>query len=324
MKTILLAGGAGYVGAHAAKFFSNNGYKVITLDNLIYGHEEFVKWGEFFQGDIGDAELLKLIFSKYRIDVVSHFAAFTYVGESVTNPEKYYENNVNKALVLLGEAAKHNIKIFQFSSTCAVYGVPDFLPLTEEHKKNPINPYGKTKMFFEEAIKDFASAYDFSYSILRYFNAAGADPDAEIGEDHNPETHLIPLILDAALGKRKNIHVFGIDYNTPDGSCLRDYIHVNDLAKAHLLAIEKGLNSQYNTIYNIGNGNGFSVLEVIEKVKKITGKNFEVLLGDRRPGDPESLIGSSEKIFKELGWKAQFGLDEIIKTAWKWHKKRFG
>jgi len=323
MKTILITGGAGYIGSHAAKAFSENGYQVIVLDNLIYGHRDFVKWGDFIEGDIGDASVLESLFSKYKIDMVSHFAAFAYVGESVQNPQKYYDNNLAKALTLLTHALKNNVKVFQFSSTCATYGHPEHIPMTESHPQNPFTPYGKSKRFFEEILRDFASSYPIRFSILRYFNAAGADPAGEIGEDHDPETHLIPLILDAAMGLRRDIEIFGTDYDTPDGTCIRDYIHVTDLAAAHVLAAEKALNAE-STIYNLGNGDGFSVKEVIEKAKAVTSRDIHVVEGERRPGDPARLIGSSARIKAELGWQPKYAsLDKIIETAWAWHQKRF-
>lgn len=323
MKTVLITGGAGYIGSHAAKAFSESGYEVIVLDNLVYGHKDFVKWGEFVEGDIGDTSLLESLFLKYKIDMVSHFAAFAYVGESVQNPGKYYENNVAKALNLLLCASQANVRVFQFSSTCATYGHPVHIPITESHSQRPFSPYGKSKLFFEEILRDFSNSYDIRYSILRYFNAAGADPEGEIGEDHTPETHLIPLTLDAASGRKPAIEIFGTDYDTPDGTCLRDYIHVTDLATAHVLAAEKTFNSR-NTIYNIGNGDGFSVKEVIKKVGDITGRDFNVIERERRPGDPSKLIGSSDKIIKELGWRPRYAsLDKIIETAWKWHRKKF-
>ena len=323
MKTVLITGGAGYVGSHAAKAFSENGYKVVVLDNLIYGHKDFVRWGEFVEGDIGDASLLESLFLKYRFDMVSHFAAFAYVGESVQNPGKYYENNIAKALNLLICALKGNVRVFQFSSTCATYGHPVRIPITESHPQKPFSPYGKSKLFFEEILKDFSNVHDIRYSILRYFNAAGADPQGEIGEDHSPETHLIPLVLDAASGRKPVIEIFGTDYDTKDGTCIRDYIHVTDLAAAHVLAAEKTFDSG-STIYNLGNGDGFSVRDVIEKARDVTGRNICVVKGERRPGDPARLVGSSEKIMEEVGWRPKYAsLDKIIETAWKWHQKRF-
>ncbi len=323
MKTVLITGGAGYVGSSAAKAFSENGYRVIVLDNLIYGHKEFVQWGNFIEGDIGDTSLLESLFSNYKIDMVSHFAAFAYVGESVKNPQKYYDNNLVKALTLLNHALKNDVKVFQFSSTCATYGNPTHIPITESHGQKPFTPYGKSKFFFEEILRDAAFSYNIRFSILRYFNAAGADPGGKIGEDHTPETHLIPLVLDAASERRSHIEIFGTDYDTPDGTCIRDYIHVTDLAAAHVLAAEKTYDAE-STIFNLGNGNGFSVREVIESARSITGRNIRVIEGNRREGDPAKLIGSSDKIMAELGWQPKYAsLNKIIETAWTWHQKRF-
>ena len=251
-----------------------------------------------------------------------HFAAFAYVGESVEDPVKYYENNLRNTIQLLHAVLDHNIKYFVFSSTCATYGHPQKTPIDEGHPQNPINPYGKTKRMIEEILQDYQNAYGLKYISLRYFNAAGADPDTEVGEDHDPETHLIPLVFDAAIGKRKNIKVFGTDYETPDGTCIRDYIHVTDLAQAHILALQQLMDGADSNAYNLGNGQGFSVLEVIERARKITGKNITVENSDRRLGDPPVLIASNEKAVKELGWKPQYAdIDDIINTAWKWHKK---
>jgi UDP-glucose 4-epimerase len=319
---ILVTGGAGYIGSHCCKELSKKGFNPITIDNLVYGHKNFAKWGEFFQGDVGDPAHLKECFGRYKIDAVMHFAAYAYVGESVEDPLKYYENNLGNTIALLHAVLEHDVKHFVFSSTCATYGNPEKTPLDEEHPQNPINPYGKTKRMIEEILADYQAAYGLNYISLRYFNAAGADPDAEVGEDHNPETHLIPLVLDVAAGKRKTIKVFGTDYATPDGTCIRDYIHVTDLAQAHILALQHLMGGADSNAYNLGNGQGFSVLEVIEHARKITAKDIAVENSDRRPGDPPVLIASNEKAVKELGWKPQYAdLDDIIATAWNWHKK---
>jgi UDP-glucose 4-epimerase len=250
-----------------------------------------------------------------------HFAAYAYVGESVEDPLKYYENNLRNTIQLLHAVLENNIKYLVFSSTCATYGDPEKIPIDEDHPLNPINPYGKTKRMIEEILSDYHAAYGLKYISLRYFNAAGADPDAEVGEDHDPETHLIPLVLDAAVGKCKAIKVFGTDYGTPDGTCIRDYIHVTDLALAHILALQRLTGGAGSSVYNLGNGQGFSVLEVIERARKITGKNIAVENSDRRPGDPPVLIASNEKAVKELGWQPQYAdLDDIIGTAWRWHQ----
>ena len=319
---ILVTGGAGYIGAHACKTLSHAGYLPITYDNLVYGHREAVKWGPLEEGDIIDQQRLETVLQKYNPAAVMHFAAYAYVGESVENPAKYYRNNVAGTLSLLESMRNCNIDKIIFSSTCATYGMPEQIPLPEHHPQNPINPYGRSKLIIEWVLQDFAVAYDFKYVLLRYFNAAGADPDVEIGEDHDPETHLIPLILDVALGRRKRLEIFGTDYSTPDGTCIRDYIHVSDLADAHLLAMKYLDDGGQSAVFNLGNGNGFSVREVIAAARKITGKNIAGKATVRRPGDPAVLIGSSDKIRKILGWKPLYdSLDTIITTAWQWHKK---
>ncbi len=319
---ILVCGGAGYIGAHVNKQLNKEGYKTVVLDNLVYGHREAVKWGDFVQGDLKNIDEIEAVFQKNKIDAVFHFAAYAYVGESVTNPEKYYYNNVANTLNLLRVMRKYGCDKIIFSSTCATYGEPEQVPITENMLQNPINPYGASKLMVERILKDYNKAYGLNFVVLRYFNAAGADPDGEIGESHNPETHLIPLVLDAASGKRQDIKVFGTDYKTADGSCVRDYIHVYDLATAHLLALhylEKGKNSDF---FNLGNELGTSVLEVVESVKEVTGKNFTVTLADRREGDPAKLVGSSEKARRILGWKPIYGdIDTIVGHAWKWHEK---
>ena len=318
---VLVTGGAGYIGSHCCKALSQRGFNPITIDNLVYGHKHFVKWGEFFKGNVGNAAHLKKCFSRYKIEALMHFAAYAYVGESVENPLKYYENNVRNTLELLRTALENDVKYIVFSSTCATYGEPQRIPIDEGHPLSPINPYGRTKRMIEEILTDYQAAFGLNYMSLRYFNAAGADPDAEVGEDHHPETHLIPLVLDVAAGKRPAIKVFGTDYQTPDGTCIRDYIHVTDLAQAHLLALERLLDGAGSDVYNLGNGQGFSVLEVIERAKKIAGKTIAAEIADRRPGDPPVLIASNEKAVKELGWKPQYAdLDDIIGTAWKWHQ----
>jgi UDP-glucose 4-epimerase len=320
---ILIVGGAGYIGAHINKILNENGYETLVFDNLSYGHEEFVKWGTFENGDLGRIEDIRNIFLKYPITAVMHFAAFTYVGESVEDPQKYYRNNLCNTLNLLQVMLEFDVKQMVFSSTCATYGDPVEIPITESHPQNPINPYGRGKLMVENILSDYSRAYHLKYVSLRYFNAAGADPDSEIGEEHDPETHLIPLILDAASGKRENISIFGTDYSTEDGTCIRDYIHVSDLADAHLKALkylEEGGKSDY---FNLGNGSGFSVKEVIERARKITGKEIVSVESERRPGDPPILVGSSEKIRRVLHWEPKYNdLSVIIETAWKWHEKK--
>ena len=321
MKNILIVGGAGYIGSYMCKYLAKNGYHPIVLDNLVYGHRQAVKWGPFIAGQMADTRLLDQIFKEHPIAAVMHFAAFCYVGESVEDPGKYYQNNVAATITLLEEMLKKNIKNFIFSSSCAVYGEPVEIPITEQHPYNPINPYGRSKLMVEQILQDFRAAYGLEYVALRYFNAAGADPEGEIGEEHDPETHLIPLVLKTALGQRETINIFGNDYATKDGTCIRDYIHIDDLAQAHLLALDRLLNGLPGGQYNLGNGNGYSVKEVIEVARDITSKQIPAKIVERRPGDPAVLIGSSAKAFKELGWKPQFAdLNAIVETAWQWHK----
>ena len=321
-KCVLVTGGAGYIGAHACKALSRAGYSPVVYDNLVYGHSESVKWGPLEEGDIGDRQRLDTVLQKYKPTAVMHFAAYAYVGESVEKPSKYYHNNVAGTISLLESMKKYDINQLIFSSTCATYGMPEKIPIEEDHPQNPINPYGRSKLMIEWILNDFANAYDLKFVSLRYFNAAGADPDAEIGEDHDPETHLIPLILDVALGNRKYLEIFGTDYETSDGTCIRDYIHVSDLADAHVLALFYLRDGGQSAAFNLGNGNGFSVKDVITAAKKQTGRDIPCLETKRRPGDPPVLIGSSEKIRNTLNWEPKYNkLDTIISTAWQWHNK---
>ncbi|GJD20759.1 UDP-glucose 4-epimerase [Rivularia sp. IAM M-261] len=326
MSTILVTGGAGYIGAHAVLALLNAGYEVIVLDNLSYGHRELVE--EVLQvklivGDTNDRALLDNIFSNHNIEAVMHFAAFIAVGESVTDPAKYYRNNVTGTLTLLEAMVDASIKKFIFSSTCALYGVPKFIPLTEDHPIDPISPYATSKWMVERILSDFDTAYNLKSVRFRYFNAAGADPDGKLGEDHEPETHLIPLVLLAALGKRESIYIFGTDYPTEDGTCIRDYIHVADLAQAHVQGLEYLLKEGESEVFNLGNGNGFSVREVIETAKQVTGKDIKIVERERRPGDPPILVGSTEKARQVLGWRPQYAdLKQIISHAWQWHNKQ--
>ena len=322
---ILITGGAGYIGSIAAKLLKERGFNLVILDNLAYGHRDVVENVlnlPFIEGDVGDKKLLRRIFKDYDVDAVMHFSAYAYVGESIENPLKYYVNNVVSTLNLLNEMVSNKVRFFVFSSTCATYGVPSIVPIPEDHAQNPINPYGNTKLVIEKALQDYHRTYDLQFVIFRYFNAAGADPATEIGENHTPETHLIPLVLDAAIGRRPNIKVFGTDYDTPDGTCIRDYIHVNDLADAHILGLKYLLAGKKSGIFNLGNGHGYSVREVIEIAKKVTGKDFNVLEVKRRLGDPLALVGDAQKAKKELGWHAEFSdLPNIVQHAWKWHQK---
>jgi UDP-glucose 4-epimerase len=303
---IMVTGGAGYIGSCCCKELYNQGYNPITFDNLVHGIRENVKWGDFFKGDIGNEKDLITFFNRYKIDAVFHFAAHIFVDESVINPKKYYLNNLQNTIILLQHILKNNIKYFIFSSTCAVYGVPNKIPIDENHSKFPINPYGKAKKMVEDILKDYSNAYDFKFISLRYFNAAG--------EKHNSKSHLIPIILDA-IKKNKNLNVFGDDYDTVDGSCIRDYIHISDLATAHILALEKLMNDNQNNFYNLGTGKGYSVLEIIKKISKITGKKIPFIIVDKREGDAPILIASNEKAVKELGWKPQYNIEDIIRTV---------
>ncbi|WP_293127521.1 UDP-glucose 4-epimerase GalE [Microcoleus sp. bin38.metabat.b11b12b14.051] len=323
---ILVTGGAGYIGSHAVLAMKNAGYGVVILDNLVYGHQDLVEQVlqvELVVGDTNDRTLLDKLFATQDIAAVMHFSAYAYVGESVTDPAKYYRNNVIGTITLLEAMIAARIKKFVFSSTCATYGVPQKIPLTEDHPQNPINPYGATKLMVERILSDFDTAYDFKSVCFRYFNAAGADPSGLLGEDHNPETHLIPLVLLAALGKRDSIAIFGTDYETPDGTCIRDYIHVNDLASAHILGLEYLLNGGKSDFFNLGNGGGFSVKEVIEMARQVTGKEIKAVECDSRPGDPPALVGSSKKAIETLGWHPEYpDIKDIITHAWQWHQKR--
>ncbi|WP_449416366.1 UDP-glucose 4-epimerase GalE [Phormidium nigroviride] len=324
--TILVTGGAGYIGSHAVLALKLAGYDLVILDNLVYGHQELVEkvlQVKLIVGDTNDRALLDRLFATHNITAVMHFSAYAYVGESVTDPAKYYRNNVVGTLTLLEAMLAAGVNKFVFSSTCATYGVPNKIPLTEDHPQNPINPYGATKLMVERILSDFDAAYNLKSVSFRYFNAAGADPNGLLGEDHNPETHLIPLVLLTALGKRDSISIFGTDYDTPDGTCIRDYIHVNDLASAHILGLEYLLNGGKSDFFNLGNGGGFSVKEVIEMARKITGREIKALECDRRPGDPPILVGSSEKARQILGWIPEYpDLDNIVSHAWQWHQQR--
>ncbi|MGK7939631.1 MAG: UDP-glucose 4-epimerase GalE [Crocosphaera sp.] len=326
--TILVTGGAGYIGSHAVLALQKAGYDVLVFDNLSYGHPEIVKdvlKVELITGDTRDRSLLDEIFSTRKIAAVMHFAAFIAVGESVKDPAIYYQNNVQGTLTLLEAMLAANINKLVFSSTCAIYGMPQEIPMTENHPNNPLSPYARSKYMVEQILKDFAQAYGLKSVVFRYFNASGADPSGNLGEDHTPETHLIPLALLTALKKRDHLFIFGTDYDTPDGTAVRDYIHVNDLASAHVLGLEYLLKGGESEMFNLGNGNGFSVKQVINMAKKITGIDFLVKESDRRPGDPPMLVGSSQKAQSVLGWQPQYAdLETIVNHAWQWHQKRHG
>jgi UDP-glucose 4-epimerase len=325
-KNVLVTGGAGYIGSHAVDALQKAGYRVIVLDNLMYGHRELVEdvlQAKLIVGDINNSDLLERIFETHPISAVMHFAAYAYVGESVKYPAKYYWNNVVGTLTLLKAMMAASVKNIIFSSTCATYGIPKVVPVDENHPQHPINSYGMSKLMVEQILADFAKAYGLNSVIFRYFNAAGAHPSGLLGEDHDPETHLIPLVLMTALGLRDSVSIFGTDYPTPDGSCIRDYIHVGDLAHAHVLGLEYLLKEQKNQIFNLGNGNGFSVKHVIETAKAVTGKQIKVDISDRRPGDPPILVGSSEKAKSILGWQPIYpNIKDILIHAWNWHQQR--
>lgn len=317
MKQILVVGGAGYIGSHMVKMVLARGYGVVTLDNLSGGFRDAVVGGEFVHGDIADTVVLDNLFTEHHIDGVMHFASYIQVGESVVNPGKYYRNNVSNTLNLLDAMVRHEVKAFIFSSTAAIFGEPDYSPIDEKHPQKPINPYGQTKMMVEQALADYEQAYSLKSVCLRYFNAAGADPDGELGERHDPETHLIPLILQAASGRRESIRVFGKDYDTPDGTCIRDYIHINDLCDAHILGLERLWRGEGSGAYNLGNGQGFSVQEVIGAVRRVSGSDFKVIQDERRAGDPARLVADSTQAREVLEWSPKYAeLDTIIQHAW--------
>ena len=318
---VLVAGGAGYIGSQVALDLSRQGHEPIILDNLVKGHPEAVLTGKFIKGNVGDRELINKIVVEEKIEAAVHLCAYSLVGESVGNPGKYFENNIANGLFFLDTLVSSGVKKFVFSSTAAVYGEPEFTPITEDHPKNPTNPYGFSKLTFEGMLKAYEQAYGLRYISLRYFNAAGADLEAEIGEDHQPESHLIPIVLQAALGVRPHIEIFGTDYSTSDGTCIRDYIHVADLSQAHLLALEALANGASSNIYNLGNGQGYSNREVIETAKRITGREILVKEGVRRPGDPAVLVASAERIKADLHWQPRYPkLETIIASAWRWHQ----
>ncbi len=320
MIEILVVGGAGYIGSHMCKYLHRNNMQPVVLDNLSLGHRKAVQWGPLYEGDMDDPELLDTIFSQHTIRAVMHFAALCYVGESMLVPLKYYNNNIAATLGLLDEMQKHGVNKLIFSSTCATYGEPEFLPITEDHPQRPINPYGRSKLMMEQILDDLDAAHGLKSVCLRYFNAAGADPEEELGEDHKPESHLIPLVLQTALGQRPELTIYGGDYSTADGTCIRDYIHIQDLAQAHFLSLQHLLRNGESKKFNLGNGSGYSILDVIQTAESVTGKKLSYSYADRRPGDPAKLVGSAELAIKELGWKPEFNtLDSILKTAWNWH-----
>lgn len=321
---VLVIGGAGYIGSHTVNLLKKEGYTPIIYDNLSKGYREVAEIlnVKFIEGDLGDKAKLKEVFEKEDIKAVMHFAAFIEVGESVQKPSEYYDNNVVRVIRLLDQMVESNVKNFIFSSTAATFGEPVKEKINENHQQIPINPYGDSKLMVEKILRDYDKAYGLKSVVLRYFNASGSDKEGKIGESHVPETHLIPLILQAASGKRENIKVFGNTYKTKDGTCVRDFVHVYDLAKAHILGMEKMLEENKSLNYNLGSGEGYTVKEVIDKVKEITGKDFEVEVVEKREGDPAILVADSTKAEKELGWKPEYSLTEIIESAWKWELNR--
>lgn len=319
-KTVLVVGGAGYVGSHQVKMLDEKGYDVIVYDNLSTGYRDLVTVDKFEKGDLADKDKLREVFSKYEIDAVMHFAAFMQVEESVKKPDKYYNNNLVNSINLLDVMLEYDVKNFIFSSTAAVYGESEIIPIKEEQIKNPVNPYGKSKMMVEEILKDYNKAYGLKYACFRYFNASGADEKGTIGEKHSPETHLIPLVLEAALGEREEIYIYGTDYDTKDGTCIRDFIHVNDLAKAHIKGLERLFDGGSSEFFNLGSSKGYSVKEIIDTVKDIVGVDFKVVECDRRLGDISILVADGFKAKKYLDWKIKYDLNDIIQTALNWNK----
>lgn len=323
-KNILVTGGAGYIGSHTCKALQRKGYMPVTYDNLIYGSRSAVKWGPFEFADILNSEELDRVFQKYNPVAVIHFAAFAYVGESVVDPGKYYVNNVSGTLNILEAMRRNHCEYIIFSSTCATYGVPEFLPITEEQNQKPVNPYGRSKLMIEQILDDYARAYGIKHIILRYFNAAGADSSGDVGENHDPETHLIPILLDVAKGKRQHIEIYGTDYDTPDGTAIRDYVHVSDLATAHLKSLEVLQETEESDCFNLGTGKGISVGEVINSVKRVCKTDIPLIYGSRRAGDPPILVADAVKAQKRLDWFPEHSdMETIIRTAWNWHSGKF-
>jgi UDP-glucose 4-epimerase len=317
---ILVTGGAGYIGSHTVRLLLAHGHDVWVLDNLSMGHRAAVPAERLIVGDLKDGDFVDHALLIHRIEAVVHFAANAFVGESVTNPAKYYQNNLVNTLNLMERMRRQGITRIVFSSTCATYGIPERVPMTEETPQRPINPYGQTKLTVERALADYAVAYNWGYAALRYFNASGASPDGSIGEDHTPETHLIPLAIQVALGQRPHLEVFGTDYPTPDGTCIRDYIHVDDLGEAHRLALEQ-LQPGKGLLFNLGIGRGYSVREVIRAVEEVSGKKVAVKEGSRRAGDPAELVADASKARRELAWQPKYTtLRAIVETAWNWHR----
>jgi UDP-glucose-4-epimerase GalE len=323
--SILIVGGAGYIGSQTAKRVAQAGLEPVVFDNLVYGHKWAVKWGPFVEGDLADGALIKRVLEQHAVTAVVHFAAYAYVGESVTHPRKYFRNNVAGTLNLLDAMIDAGVRDIVFSSTCATYGEPQRVPISEDHPQNPVNPYGETKLTVEKMLHWYGRAYGLRYAALRYFNAAGADPDGEIGEDHDPETHLIPLAFEAALAgaSGKGLEIYGTDYGTPDGTAIRDYIHVQDLADAHVAALNKLRDGATSLCVNLGTGRGHSVRQVIAAVEKVSGKKVPARETGRRPGDPPALVADARLAAEVLGWTARLpGIETIVEHAWRWRQKR--
>lgn len=321
-RKLLVAGGAGYIGSHTVKGLVERGYDVTVLDNLSNGHMTSLVGVKYIKGDIGNYVEVKKLLQSEGIEAVINFAALAYVGESVSNPRKYYDNNVVRGKTLLDAVIDSGVKNVVFSSSCATYGIPEKVPISESEKQLPVNPYGWTKLMFEQMMKDYDKAYGLKYVSLRYFNAAGADAEGTIGEEHDPETHVIPILLQNALGLRDHFSVFGTDYNTRDGSCIRDYVHVTDLADAHIRAVEYLFEKETSDCFNLGTGNGVTVLELVDAVQRITGRKLKISLEERRPGDPDILVADNTKAKSILGWSpVHSSIDNIIRTAWTWHSR---
>ncbi len=321
-RNILVTGGAGYIGSHACKVLAGTGYVPVTYDNLSLGHRSAVKYGPFVEGDLSDGERLRAVLSEYEVGAVVHFAASAYVGESVENPRKYFRNNVINSLNLLEAMVDTSVKHLVYSSTCAIYGSPEEVPVPEGHPKNPVSPYGESKRIVENVVQWFGEAYDLSCVALRYFNAAGADMEGEIGEEHDPETHLVPIVFEAALGQRTHMEIYGTDYPTRDGTAVRDYVHVSDLALAHLKALEYLIEGGVSDAFNLGTGQGRTVREIIQAVERVSGREVPRKEGKRRPGDSVELVADATKAEKILGWRPRFSeLEQIVASAWKWHSK---
>jgi UDP-arabinose 4-epimerase len=323
--SVLIVGGAGYIGSHTAKRVARAGLTPVVFDNLEYGHKSAVKWGPFVEGDLADSALIQRVLREYKITSVIHFAAYAYVGESVTNPRKYFRNNVVCTLNLLDAMVDAGVREIVFSSTCATYGVPHEVPISENHPQKPVNPYGESKLAVEKILHWYAGAYGTHFAALRYFNAAGADPDGELGEDHDPETHLIPLAITAALGRGNQLSIYGSDYPTPDGTAVRDYIHVTDLAEAHWLALRRLAESNDDIRLNLGTGRGHSVREVVAAVEKVSGRQVPAREAPRRAGDPPALVADAREAAKVLGWRPTYPeLQTIVEHAFRWHARRGG